>query len=299
MTLQLREPDLATFAELGRTRIRLWHWGDPSDPVVVLLHGGWDHGRMWDDFAPRLAARGHHAVAWDARGHGDSGRLGVNGANWSQFLLDLAQVCGLLSPGAPVCVVGHSFGGGLSMRFAATYPDLVQRVVNIDGLGPAPEMFLVHDHAAVASQWLADAEKLWDRPPREYATVREMAEKRKAINTRLPMVWCEHLVAHGTRKGPGGGWTWKTDHFFRLGSPTPFTEDMLMAEYARIRCPVFALTGREPDQWGGLPADVRARRLAALVDARHVEVAGAGHYVHVEQPDVVVDHAVSFFAEAR
>jgi pimeloyl-ACP methyl ester carboxylesterase len=266
--------------------------------VVVLLHGGWDHGRMWDGFAPLLAARGYHAIAWDARGHGDSGRLGVNGANWSQFLLDLAQVCRRMSPGGPVRVIGHSFGGGLSMGFAATYPEHVERVVNIDGLGPAPEMFLVHDHAAVASEWLATAEKLWDQPQREYATVREMAEKRKAINTRLPMEWCEHLAAHGTQPGPGGGWTWKADHLFRLGSPTPFTDDTLMAEYARIRVPVLVLTGTEPDQWGDLPRDVRARRLSALADARHVEVPGAGHYVHVEQPDAVLDQVTAFFAEA-
>ena len=295
MTLQLREPDRATFADLGRTTIRLWQWGQPDDPLVMLLHGGWDHGRMWDDFAPRLAALGYHAVAWDARGHGDSGRLGVSGAYWNEFLLDLAQVVASLSS-SPARVVGHSFGGGLSLAFASTFPHLVDRVVNIDGLGPPPEMFLVHDHAAVASQWLADAEKLWDRPQREYASVREMAEKRKGINIRLPMEWCEHLARHGTRPGPGGGWTWKSDHLFRLGSPTPFTDETLMAEYAEIGCPVLVLTGSEPDQWGDLPADIRARRLAAIRRAHHVVVPGAGHYVHIEQPDATLDLVKAFFA---
>lgn len=295
MTLQLREPDRATFADLGRTTIRLWQWGRPDDPLVMLLHGGWDHGRMWDDFAPRLAALGYHAVAWDARGHGDSGRLGVSGAYWNEFLLDLAQVVTSLSS-APARVVGHSFGGGVALAFASTFPQLVDGVVNIDGLGPPPEMFLVHDHAAVASQWLADAEKLWDRPQREYASVREMAEKRKGINIRLPMEWCEHLARHGTRPGPGGGWTWKSDHTFRLGSPTPFTDETLMAEYAEIRCPVLVLTGNEPDQWGDLPADIRARRLAVLRRGHHVVVPGAGHYVHIEQPDATLDLVKAFFA---
>jgi pimeloyl-ACP methyl ester carboxylesterase len=292
----LNEPDRAVFVDLGRARLRLWQWGDAGAPVVLLLHGGWDHGRMWDDFAPRVAALGYHAVAWDARGHGDSGRLPASGAYWNMFLVDLAQLCAELSPGAPVRVIGHSFGGGLSLAFAATFPDLVDRVVNIDGLGPAPEMFLVQDHAAVASQWLADAEKIWDRPPREYASQREMAEKRKAINVRLPMAWCEHLVAHGTTRGPGGGWTWKSDPLFRLGSPGPFTAESLMAEFARIRCPLLHLSGTEADQWGDLPDDVRARRLAAIADAHHVAVAGAGHYVHIEQPDVVLEHVKAFLA---
>jgi pimeloyl-ACP methyl ester carboxylesterase len=295
LTLALREPDRATFADLGRTRIRLWQWGDPADPVVMLLHGGWDHGRMWDEFAPRVAALGYHAVAWDARGHGDSGRLPVSGAWWNMFLVDLAQVVHSLSPGAPVRIVGHSFGGGVTLAFAATFPQFVDRVVNIDGLGPPPEMFMVHDHAAVASQWLADAEKLWDRPQREYASVHEMAEKRKGINIRLPMEWCEHLAAHGTRPGPGGGWTWKSDHLFRLGAPVPFSDDSLMAEYRALRCPVLYLTGREPDQWGDLPEDIRARRLSVIADVRHVVVPDAGHYVHIEQPGIVLDEVRGFF----
>jgi pimeloyl-ACP methyl ester carboxylesterase len=297
LSLEVPEPDRATFADLGRTTIRLWQWGDPADPAVVLLHGGWDHGRMWDGFAPLVASLGYHAVAWDARGHGDSGRLPVSGAFWNMFLVDLAQVVMHVSPGAPARIIGHSFGGGISLAFAATFPELVDRVVNIDGLGPAPEMFLVQDHAAVASQWLTDAEKLWDQPPREYASVREMAEKRKGINTRLPMEWCEHLAAHGTRRGPGGGWAWKSDQLFRLGSPAPFTDEALMAEFDAIRGPVLVLTGSEPDQWSDLPADTRARRLAAIRQSRHVEVPGAGHYVHIERPDAALEHVKAFFAE--
>ena len=291
----MREPDRATFAELGRATIRLWQWGDPHDPVVLLLHGGWDHGRMWDDLAPRVAALGYHAVAWDARGHGDSSRLPPGGAFWNMFLLDIAQVVTQLSPERSVRVIGHSFGGGLTMGFAATFPEMVDRVVNVDGLGPSPEMFLVQDHAAVAAQWLRDAEKLWDAPAREYGSVEEMAQKRKGINLRLPIEWCRHLVAHGTRPAPGGGWTWKADPLFRLGTPSPFSEDALLSQYEDIWCPVLAITGGEPDQWADLGEDDRRRRLDALRDVRHEVVADAGHYAHIEQPEVVMGLVAGFF----
>lgn len=297
--LRLAEPDRATFAELGRTRIRLWQWGDPADPVVLLLHGGWDHGRMWDDFAPRVAALGYHAVAWDARGHGDSGRLPPSGTLWNLFLLDLAEVARLLSPDAPVRVIGHSFGAGLTMGLCSMFPELVDRAVNIDGLGPPPEMMRVEDHAAVAKQWLDDAEKLWDAPQREYATVEEMGAKRKAINYRLSTEWTAHLAKHGTTPGHGGGWTWKSDHLFRLGSPGPWGEQYLLAQYRAIECPILVLTGAEPDQWNDLPVDARDRRLAVLRDVRHVVVDGAGHYVHIEQPDVALEHVATFFGERQ
>jgi pimeloyl-ACP methyl ester carboxylesterase len=290
----LPEPDRAAFADLGRTRIRLWQWGDPADPPVLLLHGGWDHGRMWDGIAPRLAALGYHVNAWDARGHGDSGRLHSSGAYWSMFVLDAALVARRL--GAPVRVIGHSFGGGVTMSFLSTFPELVERAVNIDGLGPPPELFLVQDHAAVASHWLADAERIWRDGPREYATVEEMAQKRKDINTRLPIEWCRHLATHGTRPGPGGGWVWKADPHFRLGNPEPFSEDALLVQYRLVSAPVLVVTGREPDQWNDLPVASRDRRLGALRDVEHLEVDGAGHYVHIEQPDVVLDAVGRFFA---
>jgi pimeloyl-ACP methyl ester carboxylesterase len=280
--LDLPEPDRATFADLGRTTIRLWEWGDPADRPVLLVHGGWDHGRMWDDLAPRVAAMERYAVAVDVRGHGDSGRLPEAGPSWPMFLLDLAQLCQRLGP--PVTLIGHSFGGGLVLSLASAFPDLVDRVVNLDGLGPPPEMMQAQDHAASAAQWLADADRIQREPPREYTSIEEMAQKRKDINTRLPYDWCLHMATHGTRRGPGGGFTWKADPRMRLGSPGPFSDELLRAQYARIERPVMALSGTEPDQWSFLQPEDRARRLAAFPDIEHHPVANAGHYIHVEQP---------------
>jgi pimeloyl-ACP methyl ester carboxylesterase len=291
--VQLPEPDRAELVDLGRTTIRLWHWGDEARPPVLFVHGGWDHGRMWDGLAPRVAALGYRAVAIDLRGHGDSGRLHTSGTYWLMFQLDLVQVARHLRP--PVRFVGHSMGGGMSMSMAAAFPELVDRVVNIDGLGPPPELMLVEDHAASAAQWIADAERLWDEPQREYASLEEMARRRKEINTRLPTEWCMHLARHGSTRGPRGGLIWKSDQHMRLGSPGPFSDANLRAQYAKIRCPVLVLTGAEPDQWNFLSDEARYARLGALTDARHHRLAGAGHYVHIERTDAVVDHIERFF----
>ena len=44
-------------------------------------------------------------------------------------------------------------------------------------------------------------------------------------------------------------------------------------------------SGTEPDQWSFLQPPDRERRLNAFPDVEHHGVAGAGHYIHVEQPD--------------
>src|SRR5688500_17688004 len=47
-------------------------WGDPKGPLVLLQHGGGQTRHAWKDAGERLGAAGYRAIAFDARGHGDS-----------------------------------------------------------------------------------------------------------------------------------------------------------------------------------------------------------------------------------
>jgi pimeloyl-ACP methyl ester carboxylesterase len=295
--LSLAEPHRASFAQLARTTIRLWEWGDPADPLVVMVHGGWDHGRMWDGIAPEVAGRGFHAVAVDLRGHGDSGRLGDSGACWLAWNLDLASLIGQL--GAPAGLIGHSMGGGQVLSVASAFPELVRWVLNLDGLGPGPEMMIVEDHAAHAAQWLADAEAVWSKPQREYPTIDDLARRRTEINIRLPFEWARHLALHGSKRGPGGGYVWKSDAVMRIGGPGLLGEESLRAGYRQIRCPVTVLIGEEPDTWSDLPRDVAEARVACFPHGTLTTVPGAGHYLHIERPDAVLAALDELVARAR
>jgi pimeloyl-ACP methyl ester carboxylesterase len=292
--LALAEPDRASFVELNRTRLRLWEWGDPSDPPLVLVHGAYDHGRMFDGIAPRLAALGYHTVAIDLRGHGDSGRL-PSGQAWVAMNLDLGLLARHL--GSPVRFLGHSFGGGQAVSAAGIFPDDVAWVVSIDGLGPPATAFENADFAAMAASGFDSAERLWAKGPREYVSLEDMASRRRRINVRMSEEWAAHLVAHGAAPGPGGGWRWKFDPMFAVGLPGPFNREMLLTEYRVVRCPVLVLTGTEPDTWSDLDATERAVRLGCIADVRHHEVPGTGHYIHLEDPAAVVAHVAAFAQE--
>ena len=290
--MRLRAPDRSAMIDVNRTTLRLWEWGDAARPPVVLVHGGWDHGRMFDGIAPEIAALGFHVVALDLRGHGDSGRLGGSGACWLAWNLDLALLIGHL--GRPAGLVGHSMGGGQALSVAGAFPELVTWVVCIDGLGPSFEHTAPADHGAMVAQWLAGAEALRPAPPRTYASIEEMAARRRKVNVRLPEEWALHLALHGSRPWPGGGFVWKSDPAMRVGGPGPFGEGVLRAQHGLTQCPVLALTGSEPDQWSDLTADAIAGRLAVMPRARHEVVPGAGHYVHIEQPEAVLGHLAGF-----
>jgi pimeloyl-ACP methyl ester carboxylesterase len=283
-------PSRSEIVEVNRTTVRLWHWGHEGDPVVICVHGAFDHGRMWDELAPRLAARGYHVVAPDLRGHGDSGRLS-SGHAWEATAVDLAQLAERL--GAPVGIVGHSFGGGQALFVAGVWPERVRWVVNLDGLGPSADGFEGdHDLEAQSSQGFDALDRLRHAAPRVYASREEAASRRRRINVRLPEPWLEHLVLHGTAEVEGGV-AWKADPIFNVGFPGDFEPETLLEQYRLVTCPVLVLTGAEPDTWSDLTDQEITERVGAL-GARHHPVPDAGHYLHLEQPEVVLAHIDTF-----
>jgi pimeloyl-ACP methyl ester carboxylesterase len=81
---------------------------------------------------------------------------------------------------------------------------------------------------------------------------------------------------------------------FNIGLPGDFGMDHLNAEHAMLRCPVLALTGGEHDTWSELTPSELQDRLEHIPDVRHHVVEGAGHYLHIEQPDAVLAEVRAF-----
>jgi pimeloyl-ACP methyl ester carboxylesterase len=290
-------PDRATFFDVNRSRLRGWCWGDPSAPPVVLVHGAYDHGRTWDDFAPRLVALGFHVVAIDVRGHGDSGRL-ATGMVWNASTIDLCELARVLAPapGTPIGMIGHSMGGGQVLTAAATMPERFAWLVNLDGLGPPAEGFVEEDLVEAVTRSLDEIDRYSTRPPRPWTSREELVARRGAINVRLPRPFLEHLIEHGTREVEGG-FVWKWDPAFRTGIPDGFSLDAVLAQYPHVSAPTLVLVSSEEDAWTEVHDEEAARRVAMLRDGRLVSVPDAGHYVHVEQPEFVLGRIIAFLDE--
>src|SRR5690606_36570071 len=67
-------------------------WGDPEGRLVVLLHGGGQTRHAWKGAGRTLGDAGYHAVAFDARGHGDSGWAGEGNYGVDLMVEDLRRV---------------------------------------------------------------------------------------------------------------------------------------------------------------------------------------------------------------
>lgn len=105
------------------------HGGD--GPAVVLLHGA--HRTLLDWEATRPYLSGLRLIAIDLRGHGRSDPPADDDYGWDAHLADLDAITTALDLGNPY-LVGHSLGGMIALRYAATRPGC-PGVVNLDGFG--------------------------------------------------------------------------------------------------------------------------------------------------------------------
>jgi pimeloyl-ACP methyl ester carboxylesterase len=99
--------------------------GDASLPALLLVHGFRQSYLSWTyQFGSDLKTR-CHIVAFDLRGHGNSGSpwrpdAYDQGQPWGDDVNAVIKATGLKSP----LVVGWSYGGNVAMDFARAHPDV-------------------------------------------------------------------------------------------------------------------------------------------------------------------------------
>ena len=102
----------------------------PKRPLV-LVHGAGVDRRMYAPQVETLGAAGHHVIAVDLRGHGESTLDDGIRVTASDLLDDLVALLEHLDLPSAV-LVGHSLGGNLAQELVRRHPQLVGGLVAID-----------------------------------------------------------------------------------------------------------------------------------------------------------------------
>jgi pimeloyl-ACP methyl ester carboxylesterase len=107
--------------------------GQPNGRTVVLLHGMNFGGFYFGGPIDVLRKAGFRVVVPDQIGFGRSSKpiIPYNFHDMAMNTRTLLQSLGI----AKAAIVGHSMGGMLAARFAASYPDMTERVVLYDPIG--------------------------------------------------------------------------------------------------------------------------------------------------------------------
>lgn len=293
-----RRPDRRRFVETHGLRLAVSEWGDERAEPLLLAHGGFDFAGTYDGLAPRLADAGYRVLSWDQRGHGDSDHADLY--SWDADVRDVLAVLDSVTQ-APMAVIGHSKGGAILTHLIQAMPHRVRAFVNIDGIPthrPPPD---VADHdrtrllARELSGWL-DARRSAATRVRKPGTLPELAQRRQRMNPRLSLDWLRYLATIGGRKD-ADGWRWKIDPVLRPGGFGPHRATWDLRRFASLPVPLLGILATEPEPmgWGTDPAELEPY----LPESAHlVSVEGAGHFVHIEQPDRVAGMILEFLGTA-
>jgi pimeloyl-ACP methyl ester carboxylesterase len=121
------------FIEVDGARIHYQRWGDRSRPGLLLVHGNAAHAHWWDFIAPFLA-RDYNVAAIDLSGMGDSDWR-PNGYTMELFAREQIAVCedaSMFVPTEAPIIVGHSFGGFVTILTGALYGERLAGTVIVD-----------------------------------------------------------------------------------------------------------------------------------------------------------------------
>ena len=123
------------FADIAGAKIHFMEWGDPNNPSVIMLHGNHAHAH-WFQFIGGLLAEKYHFVVMSFSGMGDSEwRSRYDKDTFVEDVWGVVKETNLIKP----VVVGHSFGGMVSLATADKYGEQMSGLILVDFVVRRPE----------------------------------------------------------------------------------------------------------------------------------------------------------------
>ncbi len=264
------------FIEAAGLRHRVLSWEGTSERTLVFLHGILEAAGTFSPLIARLPADSR-VVALDFRGHGASSWLPLGGSYFFyDYVRDLRAVVSALGLERPI-LVGHSMGGSVAALYAGTWPEDVERLVLMEGLGPPGEEQIAGPTRM--RRWTEDMDRYAGGEHRTYPTMEAVCERMMERNRRLEAARAAEL-APWLAEACDGGFRWRFDPAHRSRTPSIYQPERVRPFLEAITCPVLLVTGGQ--SWYRYP-DLERRR-GWIENAERLHLPGAGHMLHHEAP---------------
>ena len=244
-------------------RLAAVEYGD--GPVVAILHGLFGSARNWDSIARRLASR-HRVIAFDLRNHGASDW--ADGMDYADMAEDVRAALNERGH-RRYALLGHSMGAKAAMAGALRYPDEVERLVVVDVAPVAYPLRHLGFVQAMRSLDLASITRRGEADLRLADAVPDAAERAFLLQNLL--------FENGHAR-----WRLNLDAIERempalVGFPSIGTVYPGPALFVAGGGSDYVLPEYEPE----------IRRLFPRADIRRIE--NAGHWLHAEQPNALLE----------
>jgi pimeloyl-ACP methyl ester carboxylesterase len=247
-----------------------------AGPLVICVPGLGDLRRQYRFLAPKLVAAGFRVVTMDLPGHGDSS---VDWPAYSPALVgaDIVAMVGHLGPGKAF-ILGNSMAAGSAVWAAAEIPDHIAGIVLIDPFTrviPTSSFLLAFLKVAMMRPWGPSFWSMYYRSLYKSAPPADLDSYRAALVANL--------------KQPG--------HIEATSALIFASQALCEARIPQVRAPVLVVMGTRDSDFDDPAAE--ADWVAAHLHGKKLMVDGAGHYPHVEYPDILAAAVIDFVREAQ
>ena len=257
----------------------LWD-DDSSKPALLLVHGMGAHAHWWSFIAPFFTEH-YRVAAIDFGGFGDSGYRESYSA--TGFVNELMAVCTDAGFGEDTIIVGHSFGGFVTLQTAVEHGARLNGVVLVDSPVRPPDY-----------DWENRPRTAPIRPKKTYPDRNAVIARfrlrppQKCTNTFI----MDYIAQHSVREVEGG-WEWKFDdkllNTFKRGS--------MSTDLASIPCRTAVIFGEESKLFSQEIADYMFKVLDSNVP--FVSIPEAEHHIWLDQPLAFISTLRTLLAEWR
>ncbi|MEX3761401.1 alpha/beta fold hydrolase [Paraburkholderia phenoliruptrix] len=260
-------------------RLHYVSWGRDDAPTVVMLHGLRSYAHTWEPVAQALVDC-YRVVALDQRGRGLSDwdpRLDYYAAAYVRDLDALIRAVDLQR----FVLVGHSMGGANAFVYASAKPERLAGLV-IEDMGPG---------ASAGSRGSERIKRELQETPDAFPSWDDARAFWRRLRPNIQEAALESRMAHSLKKDTQGRVVWRHDAAgigkARLAA-TPEQLVDLWPLVLNLHVPTLLLRGGDSDF---LSAQVAAEMAEANSAISRIDIPGATHYVHDDQP-TAFNHAL-------
>ncbi len=258
----------------------LWQ-DDDHKPGLIFVHGNGAHAQWWRFIAPFFTSH-YRVAALDLSGAGNSGyREQYTPEGFADEVIAVADDCGF---GNDTIVVGHSFGGFITLKTGLIHCDHLNGIVLVDSAVRPPDF-----------AWERDPKRSPIKPKRIYSDF-ESAHARFRL---MPPQDCKNdfilkFIGGHSLKPVDTGWTWKFDDtmFAKFDFGTAMHEEL-----AALECRVGVIYGEDSYLFSQEIADYMFGVLDESVP--FVAIPEAQHHLFLDQPLAFVSALRTLLAEWR
>lgn len=283
-TLQLRD-----------LQFHIHRWPGKNPDPIVLLHGWGDTGETFQ-FVVDCLPDDYTLVAIDQRGFGRT-QWPQDGYWFPDYLADLDAWLSVISPAAPVTLIGHSMGGNVASLYAGIRPERVKHCINLEGFGlaaansdEAPDRYRQWlDEVQAGAQFASFA---------LYPDYDRLAESLTRRHKHLPRERADFIARAWARENAQGRIELRADPRHKRVNPYLYRRDESRACWRRITAPVLFVAAEESEHYRRVRDVFTQESLRQdFKDVQFVKVHAAGHMLHLEQPGRVAELIANFVSQ--